>query len=129
MRIGELAKVSQVPDKTIRYYETVGLLPASERDANGYRVYGQQDLERLVFIRRCRDLRIPLEQIKLLVSVQADKTASCRAVDRIIHDQLEKVRHTLEELKALEITLGALGRCDRSTVDECKILRQLKNTA
>ncbi|RXF07226.1 MerR family transcriptional regulator [Pseudoalteromonas phenolica] len=64
MKIAELSKLTQVTSKTIRYYEEIGLLPEPARAANGYRVYQQEDVERLSFIRRCRDLQIPLEEIK-----------------------------------------------------------------
>ncbi len=129
MRIGELAEASQIPAKTIRYYESVGLMPPTARSPNGYRQYSQSDLDRLVFIRRCRDLNIPLDQVQLLVRVQVDKQAPCSEVDQVIHNQLEKVRATLKELQALESTLSALGRCENKTIDDCQILRQLNTTA
>lgn len=125
MRIGELAKAARIPEKTIRYYESVGLIAATRRETNGYRQYQQRDLDNLVFIRRCRELGISLQDIKQLVDLQANTGAPCQSVDKIINNQLDKVRHTLKELKALERTLSALRVCDGDTVDKCKILRRL----
>ena len=125
MRIGELAKAAHIPKKTIRYYESVGLMANTRREANGYRRYQQRDLDNLIFIRRCRELGISLQHIKQLVDLQGNTGAPCRSVDKIIDQQLEKVRHTLKELKALEQTLSALRGCESDTVDKCKILRQL----
>lgn len=63
MIISELAKRSGIPSKTIRYYEEVGLLPILARNGNGYRAYNKLDVDRLIFIRRCRELQIPLDTL------------------------------------------------------------------
>jgi len=127
MRIGELAKAVQVPEKTIRYYEARGLFRPTAREPNGYRHYEQGDLDELIFIRRCRELGISLGDIEQLMQARANAGASCANVDEIIGRQLEKVRHTLQELHALEATLSGLRGCDGETVGECRILRQLGN--
>ncbi|WP_281557618.1 Cd(II)/Pb(II)-responsive transcriptional regulator [Thalassomonas sp. RHCl1] len=126
MKISQLAKLAQVPSKTIRYYEDIALLPAPCRNANGYREYQQADVERLIFIRRCRELKIPLEDINTLIQVQSDKTSSCHGVDSLIEQQLEKVRRTISELTQLEQTLHALSTsCPNDIVGECQILKNL----
>jgi len=127
MKINQLSKLTNVLSKTIRYYEEVGLLPKAIRNSNGYRQYSLIDVERLVFIRRCRELQIPLEQIKTLIQVQTDKTSSCSEVDLLIAQQLEKVRKTISELSLLENTLHALAKsCSNDVVGECGILKNLK---
>ncbi|TWX73896.1 MerR family transcriptional regulator [Colwellia sp. C1TZA3] len=126
MKINQLAKLTNVLSKTIRYYEEVGLLPKASRNSNGYRKYSPADVERLIFIRRCRELQIPLEQIKILIQVQVDRTSSCREVDLLIEEQLEKVRKTISELSLLESTLHALAKsCSNDIVGECEILKKL----
>ncbi len=67
-RISQLARRSGVPATTLRFYESVGLLPA-ERTESGYRVYGEQDLDRLAFIGTAKQLGLPLEEIRELLSV------------------------------------------------------------
>lgn len=129
MKINQLSKLTNVLSKTIRYYEEVGLLPEASRNSNGYRQYSSSDVERLVFIRRCRELKIPLEQIKMLIQVQSDNTSSCNEVDSLIEQQLSKVRETIRELKLLEKTLHTLATsCSNDIVGECEILKELKQT-
>ena len=126
MKINQLSKLANVLSKTIRYYEEVGLLPKASRNSNGYREYKLVDVERLIFIRRCRELQIPLEQIKVLIQVQTDKTSSCSEVDLLIEQQLEKVRQTISELSLLEKTLNTLAKsCSNDIVGECEILKNL----
>ena len=127
MKISQLAKVTNVASKTIRYYEEIGLLPAAYRSDNGYREYSASDIERLVFIRRCRELQIPLEQIKTLIAVQLDQKSSCQEVDALIDQQLDKVRKTIAELTLLEQTLHTLATsCPNDRVGDCQILKNLQ---
>jgi len=127
MKISQLAKESGITSKTIRYYEEIGLLPAALRNGNGYREYRASDIERLVFIRRCRELQIPLEQIKTLIAVQLDEKSSCQEVDDLIEQQLEKVRKTIAELTLLEQTLHTLATsCPNDRVGDCQILKNLQ---
>lgn len=130
MKINELAKRSGTASKTIRYYEDVGLLPQPSRSTNGYREYGDRDVERLTFIRRCRELQIPINALRKLVSAQEDPSASCSEVDQIIKDQLENVRRMQQELALLEKTLGQLAvSCRTNQVRDCEILRRLKRNS
>lgn len=128
MKISHLAKQSGVPSKTIRYYEEIGLVPNAYRNSNGYREYAQVDVDRLAFIRRCRELHIPIEQIKKLVQVRMDEKAPCKEVDMLIARQLENVRHTMAELAILEQTLNTLAHsCQNDIVGECEILNRLQH--
>ena len=126
MKINQLAKLANIPSKTIRYYESIDLLPEPARNDNGYRQYAPADVERLVFIRRCRELQIPLEQIKTLIGVQANPQSSCAEVDALIAQQLDKVRNTIVELTLLEKSLDTLATsCTNDKVGDCQILKNL----
>lgn len=128
MKINELAARSGIASKTIRYYEEVGLVPEPARSANGYREYGDKDVERFVFIRRCRELQIPIDKLKKLVAVQVDQEASCIEVDSIIHDQLERVKEARRELALLEKSLSSLAwSCKNENVAKCEILQRLNS--
>ena len=127
MKINQLSKLTNVLSKTIRYYEDVGLLPKASRNSNGYREYSSIDVDNLIFIRRCRELQIPLEKIKILIQVQTDTTSSCSEVDLLIEQQLDNVRKTINELSLLEKTLHTLAKsCSNDIVGECEILKNLK---
>lgn len=127
MKINKLAQQSGVSAKTIRYYEEIGLLPAAVRADNGYREYGQSSLDLLRFIRRCRDLQIPIDSIRKLVKVQAFGSAPCTEVDEIVQHQLHNVRGTIMELHLLEEDLARLASsCEEQNVSKCQILRSLQ---
>lgn len=127
MKIGDLARATGVDIETIRYYERIRLLPAPARAANGYREYGDSHLERLVFVRHCRALDMPLTDIRLLLGFIADPAGECSAVNRAVDAQLERVRARLKSLRALEKQLTALrSQCQLPTSRrECGILHDL----
>ncbi|MDZ7869571.1 MAG: MerR family transcriptional regulator [Rheinheimera sp.] len=126
MKISELAQTTKVPAKTIRYYESVGLLTLASRETNGYRYYKLRDAETLIFIRRCRELNISIEDIKQLVQVKQNPEASCATVDNIIVEQLARVRQMQQELAQLEQTLSLLvTSCSSETIQDCCILQSL----
>lgn len=127
MRIGELGQATGVDVETIRYYEKEGLLSAPARSENGYRAYTEKHLERLAFVRHCRALDIPLNEIKRLLEFVEQPNADCGDIDHLIDTQLAKVRARLKSLKALEKQLSSLrGRCGAKHIaGECGILHEL----
>ena len=129
MKIGEVAQLAGVPVETVRYYEKIGLLPEPERQANGYRHYRQTHLDRLLFIRRCRNLDMAQDEIRELVRLADQPDADCSQVDALLARHLEHVRARLEELKQLEATLDQLQQAcsEGRTVAECGILGGLSN--
>ena len=129
MKISELATITEVSAKTIRYYEQVGLLSAPIRAENGYRHYQQQDIEVLLFIRRCRELNIAIDDIKRLVDVQRNPKDSCKIVDNIIAEQLARIQQTQRELAILEQSLATLATsCKTHQIEDCGILHTLKSS-
>lgn len=127
MRIGELAQSSGVEVETIRYYEKTGLLPRPPRRANGYRDYDERHAERLAFVRHCRALDIPLADVRRLLDFDAHPEADCGDINRLIDEQLGRVRERLKSMQSLERQLVALrGQCMVSrTAGECGILHEL----
>jgi DNA-binding transcriptional MerR regulator len=77
LKIGELAEWTGTSVPTIRYYEQIGLLPRAPRQAGGQRVYGRDDVERLTFIRRCREFDFSIDQVRALVAIVHDPKSSC----------------------------------------------------
>jgi len=127
LTIGDLAKATDTKVETIRYYERVGLLPSPARTATGnYRAYTAEQLGRLSFIRRSRDLGFTLEQIRELLDLADRKEQSCEAVDAIAREHLAEVTRKLADLAALQHELQSLiGQCHHGTVAECRILEAL----
>lgn len=115
LSIGALAKAAGVTTPTIRYYEEVGLLPKPNRSASGQRVYEDADLERLIFIRRCRDFGFPIEQVKLLAGLSISPDRDCAEVRDIAGAHLADVRAKLAELHELERSLEVfVAQCEQA---------------
>ena len=102
MRIGEVAKISRCPAVTIRYYEKIGLLPNAKRTAANYRIYDQNDLERLRFIRHCRNHGMSLADIEKLLSIKDDGSALHDGdIVAIIESHRKNIKAQIASLEAL----------------------------
>jgi MerR family copper efflux transcriptional regulator len=109
MRIGELAKRAGLATSALRYYEEAGLLPAAIRTPAGYRVYGQDALGRLEFIRRAQALGLSVREIRRLIeSPRADNEAERSALRHTLAHKVTEVERRLRELGDLRNDLEAL---------------------
>ena len=127
MRIGELAKATGIDVETLRYYERVGLVQRPARQANGYRVYDQDAVERANFIRHCRTLDMGLGDIKRLLDFTSKPDADCFDVNHLLDEHLVRVRAKLKSLRTLEQQLARLRtQCDADQrAADCGILQDL----
>jgi DNA-binding transcriptional MerR regulator len=124
LKIGDLARATGTRVVTIRYYEKIGLLPEPHRGAGNYRLYEGAQLDRLRFIRRCRALGFPLEDIRGLLALASDEQRPCNAVDRLIARHLADVERKIADLTRLA---GELRRISAScqgggAIANCQIL-------
>lgn len=127
MKIGELSRQTGVPVETIRYFEKIGLMPDPDRGENGYRSYREEHLDRLLFIRRCRNLDMAQDEIRELIRLAEKPTADCSDVNALLARHLSHVRARLRELTSLEqILVNLQNACsDPGTIRECGILGSL----
>jgi DNA-binding transcriptional MerR regulator len=103
LTIGQLAKATGVTSKTIRYYEQIGVLPTPSRSPARYRQYDQSGVQRLRFIRRARSLRVPLREIKTLVTaVEGGRPGLRPRLLALVRHQLLAVQHQSDELHLLQ---------------------------
>ena len=124
--IGGLARATGTTVETIRYYESIGVLPAPPRTSGGHRAYGADHLARLSFVRRSRELGFSIEQIRTLLGLAGDRERSCEAIDAIAQEHLAEVDRKIADLKALRRQLASLiGQCRHGTIAECQILEAL----
>ena len=127
MTIGSLAKASGVKVVTIRYYEQVGLLPRPGRTEGNYRTYNPEHLQRLLFIRRLRDLGFPLEQVRDLLGLASNRNQECDEVDRMTREHLVTVEEKIRDLQNLAAELRRLSVCCQSgtKIADCQIIEAL----
>jgi len=126
MNIGEAAKASSVSAKMIRYYESVGLVPAADRTTSGYRVYSATDVEMLRFIRRSRDLGFTVEKIEELLALWRDRSRHSADVKRIALEQIEGLERKILEMQSMMDSLRQLAdACCGDHRPDCPILADL----
>lgn len=126
MTIGEAARVCGISAKMIRYYESVGLIRAARRDANGYRRYRDADVQLLRFIRRARDLGFSMDQIHQLVALWLDRNRPSAEVKRVAQEHIDHLQTKITELEAMKASLEHLAtHCRGDERPECPILDDL----
>jgi len=116
--IGELAKRAGCTVATIRYYESIGLMPRAQRRDGGHRAYGRADLARIVLIRRCRDFDMPIDRIKALLALEANGKPCQKTVD-FFEGQRLAVRARIKALEDLDFSLSLyVSRCRSGCLKE-----------
>lgn len=130
MKISEASQASGCHLETIRYYERIGLMPAPTRTGSGYRSYSEQDVERLRFITRGRDLGFSLDEIRSLMRLDQDGDLACEDVTRLAQQHLIDVQERIRDLqrvaRELERTIRSCGGGVRA---QCAILDALKHSS
>jgi DNA-binding transcriptional MerR regulator len=130
LSIGVLSKRSGVKIPTIRYYESIGLMPPPPRSAGGQRRYDTASLQRLKFIRHGRDLGFGLDDLRALQKLSDTPDQSCESADAIASSQLEEVERKIEGLVALRVELKRmLQQCAHGRVGECRVIESLSDHA
>ena len=128
MNIGTVAEKSGVTPKTIRYYESIGLIRSADRRANGYRSYSLADMRTLDFIKRARSLGFSVEEVRDLLDLWRDKTRTSVAVKSLTTRHLEALDHKIEELRSMRKVLANLvKRCRGDARPACPILDDLED--
>ena len=127
MKIGQAAAASGCHIETIRYYERIGLLPHPARSVSGYREYLPEEVDRLRFITRGRELGFSLEEIRSLLTLADDPALSCRDVDQLARHHLADVRQRLCELRRIAQELErTIASCAGGKRGQCAILGALR---
>lgn len=113
--IGQLARATGVPTSTVRYYERIGLLRPSGRTSGNYRVYGEEALERVRFIRAAQATGFTRDDITALLNLRDGTTAGCQAVQTLIEKHLSDLEQRMADLRHVQSVLQAsLERCRQS---------------
>ncbi len=123
--IGQASEASGVSAKMIRHYELIGVIPAPDRTFANYRIYTQNDIHTLQFVRRSRILGFSMKQIQTLLSLWQQRRPS-KDVKRLALEHLQELDVKIRELQAMKRTLETLAaHCHGDQHPECPILDDL----
>ena len=126
MNIGAAAELSGVTPKTIRYYESIGLIAPAPRTMSGYRSYGDTDVAFLNFIHRARGLGFSVANVNALLELYHDKDRASADVKALATRHVATIDHKIAELQAIRSTLGHLiEKCHGDDRPDCPILDDL----
>lgn len=124
---GKLAKSANVNIESIRYYERKGLMPKPVRSDSGYRLYSENDVHRIKFIKKAQGLGFTLKEIKDLLDLRIDEENSCEDVQIIIAKKIDDIDNKIKELRKINNTLKGMQKlCSTNELEsECPFLNLL----
>ncbi len=125
MNIGDAARHAGLPAKTIRYYEEIGLI-APQRAGNGYRDYSGDDVHRLAFLKRARNLGFSIDDCRQLMALYQDRSRASADVRQIASDHVTAIEEKIRELQSMRSTLQKLiHACHGDARPDCPILEEM----
>lgn len=128
MNIGELAQLSGVNAKLIRHYESIGLIPKAIRNSSGYRIYTDNDIQFLRFIKKARGLGFSMKEIKKLINLWRNKSRTSREVKSLALSHIQNLENKIKEMQEMVANLRLLSRkCHGDNRPDCPIIRGLEN--
>ena len=126
MNIGDVAQATGLPAKTIRYYESAGLIAPPARSEGNYRLYDERHVQTLRFIQHARHLGFSVKEVGALVALWRDKRRASADVRRLAAAHLDDIDARIAELKRMRQTLEDLvRRCHGDHRPDCPILDEL----
>jgi DNA-binding transcriptional MerR regulator len=114
MKIQEFAQLTGLAARTIRYYESIGILSSPPRSANGYRAYNEEDLARARFVAGARSLHLSLDEIREILAMQDRREAPCRTLLGLIEQKANTIEARIRQLKQMEVELRELYQLGRT---------------
>lgn len=124
--IGQAARATAVTPKMIRHYEALSLIPRAARTAGDYRVYSENDLHTLRFIKRARALGFSMKEIEGLLGLWRNQRRASAEVKRLATKHIAELDEKIREMKSMRAVLAELAsRCHGDERPECPILQDL----
>ncbi len=128
-QVGEVSRRLDINPQTLYFYERIGLIPSPERTIAGYRLFSQQDVERLTFIVRAKSLGLSLDEIKDILALKDGRSLTCQAVYERLSKKVQEIEENIHQLQALHKDLVPLvKRCQenlQASDKECVVLDRL----
>src|SRR6266852_308449 len=128
-RIGEAARRVGCTVETVRFYERRGLLAQPARKPSGYRLYAEEDIARLQFIRKAKKLGFTLKEIKELLTLRPDPVGACPDVQHWVETKIADIQARIRALQGMQKVLGKLvTSCKgRAKTSKCPVLEALEH--
>ncbi|WP_136659206.1 Cu(I)-responsive transcriptional regulator [Nitratireductor sp. XY-223] len=123
MTIGDVARASGLPTKTVRYYADIGLVKPDARSQSGYRLYSDIELRKLIFVRRARAFGFSVEACRELLDLYQDRDRPSRDVKKLAMQRIAEIERKMRELELLHRELSHLAEsCHGDDRPDCPIL-------
>ncbi|MGP5649708.1 MerR family transcriptional regulator [Psychrobacter celer] len=127
MNIGQASERSGISPKMIRYYEQIGLLDTAKRSNSGYRIYSNQDIKNLCFLRQARDLGFSSKQMKELLNLWKNTDRQCADFKKLTLTHIETLNRKIAQLQDMVSLLQiSADHCSGNENAECAILEDLE---
>ncbi len=121
--IGKLSEKTGVNIETVRYYEKIGLIPKPYRSEGGNRLYNMEQVKRLAFIKRCRELGFPLDTVRAFLKLVDEQNYSCAEIADISQHHLEDIQAKIRDLRKIETHMkDMLSQCKKDKTPECAFI-------
>lgn len=127
MNIGQASERSGISPKMIRYYEQIGLLDTAKRSNSGYRIYSNQDIKNLCFLRQACDLGFSSKQMKELLNLWKNTDRQSADVKKLTLTHIETLNRKIAQLQDMVSLLQiSADHCSGNENAECAILEVLE---
>ncbi len=135
MKIGELANLAGVSAKTVRYYESIGLLAEPARTSSGYRDYDDEAVERLRFVRDAQSSGLALAEIASVLELKDRGATSCEHTAALlqrhlvdIEEQIERLQHARRQLATMASRASGLDPASCTDPNRCQVIVGLESS-
>lgn len=121
--IGEAARAAELPVKTVRYYDEIGLISPGSRSHAGYRQYMEPEIRKLIFVRRARTYGFSVDACRELLDLFENRNRESRQVKAMAQQRIRDIEHKLAELQTLHDELSHLVKtCRGDSRPDCPII-------
>ena len=131
LKISEVSRQLGINPQTLYFYERIGLIPPPQRSKAGYRLYRQEDIERLSFILRVKSLGLTLEEIKEILALKEGESLTCQAVYERLQQKIAEIDQKIQRYSQLRAELIPLLKQSEANLDqnrECIVFDQFSDT-
>lgn len=126
LKISDVAKRTGLDAKTIRYYESIGLVDAPRRRENGYREYNEQGIQQLGFIQKARNFGFSISECRVLLKLWGDPSRCSADVHALVAEKVRGIEQHIQELRVMKKLLSELlERCPGNDSFDCAIINKL----